>query len=120
MLPPLSRAPASELLAPLPEYPLSRAVPGAAGFFAVGRLAGGAGGVAFPRTPSAAGRAGGAGGAGGTALLSTSSRYAEGVHPDADLSNRLASHHPRYTLVLANEVTLWRTAYHSILFELSI
>jgi len=66
---------------------------------AAGRLAGGAGGVPLPRTPFAAGRAGGAGGAGGGAgLLTTSSRYAEGAHPDADLSNLLASHQPKELL----------------------
>lgn len=75
MLPPLSLAPASELL---PEYPLSLAAPAAIGrFFAAGRFAGGAGGAGLPRTPlePAPGRAGGAGGAGGGAgLLTTSSR----------------------------------------------
>lgn len=51
--------------------------------------------MALARTPLAAGRAGGAGGAGGGAgLLSTSSKYADGAHPEADLSNRLASHQP--------------------------
>lgn len=90
------------LLAPLPEYPLSRAArPGAAGFFAAGRLAGGAGGVGLARSPPlAAGRAGGAGGAGGGAGFCTiSSTYADGAHPEADLSSRLANHHPKCTSV---------------------
>ena len=51
------------------------------------------------RPPLAAGRAGGAGGAGGGAgLLTTSSKYADGAHPDADLSKRLASHQPAILL----------------------
>lgn len=71
MLPPLSLAPASELL---PEYPLSLAAPPIAGrFLAAGRFAGGAGGAGLPRTPlePAAGRGGAGGGAG---LLTNSSR----------------------------------------------
>ena len=89
MLPPLSRAPASALLAPLPAYPLSRAAgAGGAVFLAAGRLAGGAGGTGFAREPPLAAGRGGAGGAGGAAgggrLLTTSSRYADGAQPEAD------------------------------------
>ena len=98
MLPLLSLAPGSKLLAPLPEYPLSRASDVGTAFFAAGRFAGGAGGAALARPPLAAGRVGGAGG-GGVGLFTTSSRYADGVHPEADLSNLLASHHPIATLV---------------------
>ena len=41
---------------------------------------------------TARGAMGGAGG--GAGLLTTSSRYADGAQPDADLSRRLASHQP--------------------------
>jgi hypothetical protein len=102
ILPLLSLAPGSTLLAPLPEYPLSRAAEAGAGFFAAGRFAGGAGGAGLPRRPPFAGRAGGAGGAGGGAgLLITSSRYAEGAHPEADLSSLLANHQPGIMLAMS-------------------
>jgi hypothetical protein len=87
MLPLLSRGPVSLAL---PEYPLSR--DSGAGFLPAGRLAGGAGGLGLPF----AGRAGGAGGGGGAALLTCSSRYALGAHPETDLSRRDASHHPAF------------------------
>lgn len=94
ILPLLSLAPPpSTELTPLPLYPLSRAEsPGlGAGFLPAGRLAGGAGGLGLPL----AGRAGGAGGGGGGAgLCWTSSRYADGAQPDADLSRREANHQP--------------------------
>lgn len=97
MLPPLSR-PAS--LAPLPEYPLSRGAGAGAGFFPAGRFAGGTGG---PGLPFAAGVgttlvAGGGGGGGGTACA-TSCTYADGTQPEAELSDRLASHQPKHRLM---------------------
>lgn len=96
MLPLLSRGPASFAL---PEYPLSRE--SGAGFLPAGRLAGGAGGLALPF----AGRAGGAGGGGGGAgLLTCSSRYALGAHPEEDLSRRDASHHPAFCQMI---VLIW-------------
>jgi hypothetical protein len=99
-LPPLSRA-LSVLLAPEPEYPLSLVAGAGTGFFPAGRFVGGAGGVGLPRVPLpltpltavGAGRAatGGGGGGGGAA---TSSMYAEGTQPEAELSGRRASHQP--------------------------
>lgn len=89
MLPLLSLAPVS-----LPLYPLSLAESPlvATGLRPAGRLAGGAGGFGLPF----AGRAGAGGGGGGAgARCTTSSRYAEGAHPEADLSRRDASHHPK-------------------------
>lgn len=102
------------MLAPDPEYPLSRGAAGGAGFFPAGRLDGGAGGtglplVAVPLTPLTTGAegtgtgldaTGGGGGAIGWAST-TSSTYADGTHPDAELSFRRASHQPRNGLVLA-------------------
>jgi hypothetical protein len=38
------------------------------------------------------------GGGGGAGLATTSSRYADGAHPDAEPSIRFASHQPDYTL----------------------
>jgi len=46
---PLSRA--LSVLAPEPEYPLSRGAAGGAGFFPMGRLEGGAGGTGLPLVP---------------------------------------------------------------------
>jgi hypothetical protein len=90
MLPLLSLA-LSMVLPPLPLYPLSRPESPLTAFLAAGRLAGGAGGLGLPF----AGRAGGAGGGGGAAARwTTSSRYAEGAQPEADLSRRDASHQP--------------------------
>ena len=77
------------------EYPLSLGVvSGAAGLPLTGRFAGGAGGVGFAFTAGApfALAAAGAGGGGGRVTVAggggggarTSSRYAAGVHPDAD------------------------------------
>jgi hypothetical protein len=105
MLPLLSRGPASTLLlAPLPEYPLSRAALPRAGFFAAGRFAGGVGAGGLARSPPfAAGRAGGAGG--GAGLCTISSTYADGAHPEADLSSRCASHHPDNKLAICRAYT---------------
>lgn len=69
MLPPLSLAPLSNVLAPLPLYPLSLPESPFTGLRAAGRLPGGAGGLGLPF----AGRAGGGGGGAG-ARLTTSSR----------------------------------------------
>lgn len=88
ILPLLSRAPTS-----LPLYPLSLAESPfpATGLRPAGRLAGGAGGFGFPFA-GLAGAGGGGGGAGDR--CTTSSRYADGAHPEADLSSREASHQP--------------------------
>jgi hypothetical protein len=77
--------------------------PGAegAGLRPAGRFAGGGGGIFLPATaPLAFGGAGGieractGGGGGGAGLATTSSRYADGAHPEAEPSMRFASHHP--------------------------
>lgn len=90
------------------DVPLSVPLPlppgaGGAGLRPAGRLAGGGGGIFLPATaPLALGGAGGiaractGGGGGGAGLATTSSRYADGAHPDAEPSSRFASHHPRF------------------------
>ena len=110
------------------DVPLSVPLPlppgaGGAGLRPAGRFAGGGGGIFLPATaPLAFGGAGGieractGGGGGGAGLATTSSRYADGAHPDAEPSIRFASHHPAYSLAFAF-VALYYGTYHCFPFE---
>jgi hypothetical protein len=85
--------------------PLPPGAPGA-GLRPTGLFAGGGGGIFLPaKAPFALGGAGGTdractgGGGGGAGLTIASSRYADGAHPDAEPSNRFASHQPKNNLL---------------------
>jgi hypothetical protein len=99
------------LLVPLPLplevtlIPESLGAGGGAGFFPMGRLAGGAGGPFLPATPLVRGaplviglgttRGAAGGGGGGATCLTSSFRYAEGAQPCVAVPGFLASHQPR-------------------------